>query len=198
VDIEAAVRACLGGQAGIASVRLMGSRAGGRPTPLSDWDFEVATSEPDGVTDALPGLVEPMNPILEQFDRLSYTTCYMLLLPGAVKVDLIFPDIPWEKLPPWEASAETLAGIDAHFWDWIIWLGSKVVKDDARVPAQYELMSQHLLVPMGEAEVPESIEEAVTLYRRAREAREREFGVHSPREAEDAVCGRLRKEGFAV
>ena len=29
--------------------------------------------------------------------------------------------------PPWRLSAETLAPIDGHFWDWTLWLGGKAL-----------------------------------------------------------------------
>jgi hypothetical protein len=49
----------------------------------------------------------------------------MLILGGPVKVDLIFAGQGHEHELPWKPSHETLAGIDAHFWDWMLWLRSK-------------------------------------------------------------------------
>ncbi len=47
-------------------------------------------------------------------------------LPGAVKADL-FPGLP--PRPPAgplpEVTATALPAIDAHFWDWALWLGAK-------------------------------------------------------------------------
>src|SRR5579884_2097286 len=31
--------------------------------------------------------------------------------------------------PAWEPRADTLMAIDEHFWDWILWLGSKSLSD---------------------------------------------------------------------
>ena len=76
------------------------------------------------MAEALPELVAPLEPLAQQWDRLSPHACYMLMLRGIGKVDLIF-DEPWESSPPWEVSAETLRGIDDHFWDWTIWLAAK-------------------------------------------------------------------------
>ena len=101
----------------------------GSPTPLSDWDFVVVTERFDEVARALPALVAELEPLAQQWDRISAYPCYMLMLAGPVKVDLIFPDEPYESLPPWSVSAETLDGIDQHFWDWILWLASKREKE---------------------------------------------------------------------
>lgn len=192
------VRAALTQHLFVREVRLAGSRARGCPSPLSDWDFEIDSDDPRAVADALPTLVQPLEPIIAQFDRLSYTTNYMLLLRGPIKIDLIFPDLPWTKLPPWVVSRDTLTAIDAHFWDWIFWLASKVEKNDAGVPHQYELMSRHLLAPTGGTEMPNSIEAAVRMYREARSTRESEYGIESPRDAEHEVVSGLQKAGFAV
>ena len=106
-------------------MRLVGSRAEGRATPLSDWDFAVRASDFAVLEPDLAGLVEPLEPLVRQWDRLSDTQCYMLLLRGPVKVDLIFPDEPHAHEPPWQPAPETLQGIDGHLWDWLLWLTSK-------------------------------------------------------------------------
>ena len=56
-DIAATVEAVLLPHPAIRAVELVGSRAGGSPTPLSDWDFVVVTDRFDEVARALPGLV---------------------------------------------------------------------------------------------------------------------------------------------
>ncbi len=197
-DVPTQVRAALTQHPSVRDVRLAGSRAKGCPSPLSDWDFEIDSPDPRAVVDALPLLVLPLEPIVAQFDRLAYTTNYMLLLRGPIKIDLLFPDLPWTKLPPWEVSRDTLPDIDAHFWDWILWLASKVSKRDAGVPHQYDLMSLHLLSPLGAKSVPASIEDAIRLYRDARAVREKEFGIESQRDAEHEVCAGLRNAGYNV
>jgi len=197
-DVATRVRAALTEHPSVREVRLAGSRAKGCPTPLSDWDFEVHAAEPRAVAAALPALVQPLEPIVAQFDRLAHTTNYMMLLRGPVKIDLLFPNLAWTKLPPWEVSRDTLPDIDAHFWDWILWLASKVEKQDAGVSYQYDLLSRHLLAPLGSPKIPTSIEDAIHLYRETRAVRENDLGIESPRDAEREVCAGLRNAGHKV
>lgn len=187
-DIAVSVRAVLLPHPDIRAVELVGSRAGGSPTPSSDWDFVVVTERFDEVGRALPALVAELEPLGQQWDRISAYPCYMLLLAGPVKVDLIFPDEPFESLPPWSVSAETLDGIDQHFWDWILWLASKREKrEDELVRRELIKLRDHLLGPLGVDRVPGSIGAAVEGYRAARDEREREFGVEVSRRREREV-----------
>ena len=187
-DIVAAVEATLLPHPAVQAVELVGSRATGTPTPLSDWDFVVVTERFDEVARALPALVAELEPLAQQWDRISTYPCYMLMLAGPVKVDLIFPDEPFESLPPWTVSAETLDGIDQHFWDWILWLASKREKrEDELVRSELIKMRDHLLGPLGADRAPSSIESAVQAYRAARDEREREFGVEVSRRREHEV-----------
>ena len=182
------VRAVLLPHPDIRAVELVGSRAGGSPTPSSDWDFVVVTERFDEVGRALPALVAELEPLGQQWDRISAYPCYMLLLAGPVKVDLIFPDEPFESLPPWTVSAETLDGIDQHLWDWILWLASKREKrEDELVRRELIKLRDHLLGPLGVDRVPGSIGAAVEGYRAARDEREREFGVEVSRRREREV-----------
>ena len=182
------VRAVLLPHPDIRAVELVGSRAGGSPTPSSDWDFVVVTERFDEVGRALPVLVAELEPLGQQWDRISAYPCYMLLLAGPVKVDLIFPDQPFESLPPWTASAETLDGIDQHFWDWILWIASKREKrEDGLVRRELIKLRDHLLGPLGADRVPGSIGAAVEGYRAARDERERDFGVEVSRRREREV-----------
>lgn len=177
---------------------LVGSRAHNRETALSDWDFLVATDDFPAVRDALPDLVAPLEPIVEQWDRLSEeASYYMLLLPGGVKVDLVF-DVPPVHESPWEVRADTLAGVDAHFWDWILWLGGKHLggNDDLVRLSLDRLMFEHLLQPLGVERPPATIPDALNAYRAARDERERDLGVSVPRVAEEAVVRRLRDVGL--
>ena len=103
----------------------MGSRATGRAGPDSDWDFRVATRDFATVAAALPSLLAPLEPLAQQWDRLSDEQCWMLILRGPVKVDLIFPEEPHVHEPSWVPSAENLGAIDAHLWDWLLWLRGK-------------------------------------------------------------------------
>jgi hypothetical protein len=187
-DLAASVKAALLPHPHVLSVELVGSRATGSPTRLSDWDFEVMTDGFDAVARELPSLVARLEPLAQQWDRISEYPCYMLMLIGPVKVDLIFPDEPYESLPPWTVSAETLDGIDQHFWDWILWLASKREKGkDDLIRRELEKMSEHLLRPLGVDAAPDSIEAALEGYRRARDEREREFGREVSRRREREV-----------
>ena len=191
-DIAASIETVLLPHPAIRGVELVGSRADGSPTPLSDWDFVVVTDRFDDVVRALPELVTPLDPLAQQWDRISDYPCYMLMLEGPVKVDLIFPEEPCESLSPWTVSADTLDRIDQHFWDWILWLASKREKGQIElVRRELVKMRDHLLWPIGVDRVPGSIEAAVERYRSARGEREREFGLRVTRRRERAVLSVL-------
>ena len=199
-DTELAERlaAMLGGHPAVASVELTGSRARGEATELSDWDFKVETRYFRAVAEALPEVVAPLEPLAQQWDRLSPHACYMLMLRGIGKVDLIF-DEPWESSPPWTVSAETLRGIDDHFWDWIIWLAAKDrAGKRGLVQAELEKMHTHLLGPLGVAGIPASIEQAISEYASALHGAEGQLRVTVPGEIERQVRERLAAHGYAV
>jgi hypothetical protein len=151
----------------VRGIELVGSRATGQARPDSDWDFRVEAHDFGIVAAALPELVAPLEPLAAQWDRLSDEQCWMLILRGPVKVDLIFPGEPHAHEPPWAPSAENLAAIDAHLWDWLLWLRSK---PGDLVAAELEKLFVHLLRPLGVGRVPASVAEAVELYRPARDA----------------------------
>jgi hypothetical protein len=191
-DLAASVKAALLPHPHILTVELVGSRATGSPTSLSDWDFAVTTDRFDAVARELPTMVAELQPLAQQWDRISEYPCYMLMLIGPVKVDLIFPGEPYESLPPWRLSAETLEGIDRHFWDWILWLASKREKgQDELVQRELVKMSEHLLRPLGVDRVPGSIEAALESYGFTRDRRERELGVEVSRRLEHEVLPAL-------
>jgi hypothetical protein len=177
----------LGSNAGIQHVELIGSRASGQAMPLSDWDFKVVTADFHEIREVLPQLVVPLRPVVAQWDRLSHTWCYMLILSGPAKVDLIFSE-PHSALPPWEANASTLRGIDDHFWDWMLWLRSK--QDAGKlgtVASELAKLHEHLLSPLGVISVPQTIEQAVAEYQTARADCERQLGMRIPRATEETV-----------
>jgi hypothetical protein len=191
-DLASSVRAALLPHPHVRDVELVGSRANGSSTPLSDWDFVVATDRLDAVAGELPSMVAGLEPLAQQWDRISEYPCFMLMLSGPVKVDLIFPGEPYESLPPWTVTAETLDGIDRHFWDWILWLASKREKgQDELVHRELAKMSEHLLRPLGVDRAPGSIEMALESYRFARDEREREFGMEVSRRLEREVLPAL-------
>jgi hypothetical protein len=142
--------------------------------------------------EALPELLAPLEPLVEQWDRLSETQCWMLILRGPVKVDFIFPEEPHAKDGPWEPRPETLRGIDDHFWDWLLWLRAKEAAGKAeQVEAELQKLFGHLLGPLGAERAPASVGEAVESYRAARDRAELRFGLTVSREAEQAVAPSL-------
>jgi hypothetical protein len=182
----------VGDHPAVCDVQLVGSRAEGRAIERSDWDFGVDASDFSAAAEALPGLLAPLDPLAEQWDRLSLQQCWMLMLRGPVKVDLIFPDEPHALEPPWQVNAATLEGIDAHFWDWVLWLGSKDARGKHEVVAtELEKLFSHLLRPLGVSSQPSSIAEAVAAYSVGRQRAERALGVAIPRELEREVAPAL-------
>ena len=173
----------------------MGSRATGRAGPDSDWDFRVATRDFATVAAALPSLLAPLEPLAQQWDRLSDEQCWMLILRGPVKVDLIFPEEPHVHEPPWVPSAENLGAIDAHLWDWLLWLrGKERSGKEELVAAELEKLFVHLLRPLGVERVPSSVADAVELYRPARDAAAARLGGAVPSALETEVARALRAE----
>ena len=191
-SLEREVTAAIGSHPAVRNIKLTGSRAEGRATARSDWDFAVETDDFAAVARDLPALSAPLAPIALQWDRLSPHRCWMLMLEGPTKIDVVFPDEPHELAPPWEPARETLPGIDRHFWDWALWLRSKEAagKRDL-VASELEKLFDHLLSPLGVAIPPDSVAEAVAAYREARAAAERRFGCDVPRELEAAVAPAL-------
>jgi len=172
-------------------VELTGSRARGTATALSDWDFIVTAADFGAVRDALPSLTGPLRPVVAQWDRLSRNWCYMMILAGPVKVDLIF-DRPHPIALPWVVSAATLAAVDDHFWDWALWLASKQLsgRDDV-VSAELGKLHAHLLAPLGVAAAPRSLGQAVAGYQAARDNWETVLRRRVSRAAETTVVPSL-------
>lgn len=106
-DPSQAVRATVFGDPDVGSVELVGSRAAGIPTELSDWDYRICSADPVATAGRLPGLVG-VGSLAGLWDPLADRAVYMIVLPGAVKVDL-FPGLPSgrEPEPPPEVSAVT-------------------------------------------------------------------------------------------
>jgi hypothetical protein len=182
----------------VAIVELCGSRASGTAARYSDWDFRVSTHDFAALAPELPALVRALDPVVEQWDRLSDEACYMLIVRGPAKVDLIFPDVPHDTEPPWVVDATTLSRIDDHFWDWVLWLTSKVdAGKDSFVEAELTTMHDHLLAPMGIPAPTASLRDAVEQYIAARDTWAQSFCVVVDRRVEyevvpivEAVCQR--------
>jgi hypothetical protein len=198
VDVAARVTRALERHPAITAVRLVGSRQRGAAGDLSDWDFEVDTVDFAVVAGDLPALVSPLRSLTQQWDRLSRRATYMLILPGAVKIDLLF-DRPQELEPPWKVSAETLQAIDSHFWDWILWITSKQSSGKHQlVEQELTKMSSHLLRPMGVERIPDTIETAMTLHTSARRGLENRLGVVVSKLLEDEIRRAVRRSGYDV
>jgi predicted nucleotidyltransferase len=177
----------------IQRVELTGSRARGTPTALSDWDFLVTATAFEAVRDGLPSLTAPLQPVVAQWDRLSPIWCYMMLLAGPAKIDLIFTR-PHQAAPPWLVTASTLPQIDDHFWDWALWLASKRLAGRGDMVAEeLRTMHGHLLGPLGVGAAPSSLGQAVGDYLAARDSHEKAFGIGVSRAAEKAVLPSLRE-----
>jgi predicted nucleotidyltransferase len=173
-------------------VRLVGSRAAGTATDASDWDFAVDTDDFPAIARDIESVFATAPTLAQQWDRLSDTQCWMVILPGPVKVDCIFRE-PHVDEPAWRPDAGNLVAIDRHFWDWALWLNSKQVKLRSElVTAELRKMFDHILGPMGVGAIPESLDTAVADYLVARDAREREFAVAVPHDLERAVLSVVR------
>lgn len=172
----------------------MGSRSRGAATDLSDWDFRIEAKDLDLVAQDLPGLMQPFCPQAGQWDRLSARAVYMLILPGAIKVDLFPGDRPHTICPPWHPNAGNLSDIDAHFWDWILWLGGKAMGDHlAVVDAELRKLHTHLLGPLGADRGTTSLLEAVDKFLDLRRAAATRHGVAVDGQLGEQVVARLGK-----
>jgi len=180
----------------VVRVELVGSRARGEESALSDWDFRVDTTNGAALARELPTLVEPLEPLAAQWDRLTERATYMLMLPGAVKVDLFPGDELRAIQPPWQPTPSNLVAIDGHFWDWALWLGGKVLAEKTGVVAE-ELGKLHrnLLGPFGVMAPPATVEQAVAQYRGARDRLELRWDISVPRRLGDEVSVALVRYG---
>ena len=190
-----AIPRIVGAHPGIRSVSLAGSRARGDATEWSDWDFLVEADDFPSVASVLPSLVGVLRPLVTLWDRLAPEMCYMLIVDGPTKIDLIFPAEQHDPEPPYIVTAETLPAIDAHFWDWTLWLTSKAAKGMTDlVTAELDKMTWYLLGPLGVTATPSSLRQAADLYLAARDEHERRFGSTVPRQLGDQVVRRIRDQ----
>lgn len=188
MDVAQAVPALLLRHELVERAALTGSRADGTAHELSDWDFFLETSDFARFAEALPRLVQPLRPLAAQWDRYAPHACYMLILRGPTKIDLIFRDEKQVWAPPWEPSAETLVPIDRHFWDWILWLEQKRrAGKEELLASSLEDMHRLMLEPMGAASRVRTVREAVRTYLELRRRFEHGLGLEVPRELEEEV-----------
>jgi hypothetical protein len=195
LDPSTAIRAAVLADSRVRSVELVGSRATGTATELSDWDYRITSSDPAAVAGRLPRLVAVLRPLGQLWDPLAGTPVYMIILPGAVKADL-FPGArpgPGMTRAPWNSPHDT----DAHFWDWNLWLGAKRLRgQDGLVVAELAKMWQQLLRPLGATKPPATQQDAVATYLRLRHDREQQGGDAVDHDLGAAVITRLRAAGL--
>ncbi len=171
----------------VRSVRLVGSRATDTATALSDWDFAVDTDDFAAVARDIASLLDPLDPLAQQWDRLSTTWCWMVIVSGPAKLDFIFR-APHESEPPWRPSATNLAAIDYHFWDWMLWLAAKQLGNKtALVRSELDKLWLNILSPLGATSPPLALGDAVSCYLDARGRLEQRFDVSVPRNLEREV-----------
>jgi predicted nucleotidyltransferase len=188
MDVAREVPRAIARHPAVRQVRLVGSRASGEAHELSDWDFAVETDDFGAVERDLASLAERLEPLSQQWDPYSDSACYMLMLRGPKKVDLIFPSEEREWSAAWRAAPETLEAIDRHFWDWALWLEQKRRHGrTGQVEKSLGDLFELLLAPMGVSARPGSIAEAVGSYLEARERLEGRFAVHVPRDLEREI-----------
>ena len=184
----------------VTDVRLVGSRKEGCEGPLSDWDFEVDTSDVESVAEALPHLLASLRPIYQFWDPLTQGPPwnYIVMLPGPTMLDLHFQR-QHDPESPWRVNADTLQEIDTHFWDWALYMAKKGIKGDlSLVDAELRKMYWFLLSPMGVASSPLTIRQAIADYLQAREARQVEFQVKVVRRVQREAAKALRIAGLSV
>lgn len=197
MDLKAEIPNLLLRDPTVTRVQLAGSRERGDENALSDWDFVVETDDARILRENISHLVDSLNPLVGQWDRLGPVWCCMLILKGGVKVDIIVEGTTQVDEPPWKVSPENLPAIDDHFWDWTLWLGSKCLKDDSdMVTRELTKMFDHLLEPLGVRQVPESIGEAISAYTAARDHHTDELGVRIAMDLQAEVVGALRRSGL--
>jgi hypothetical protein len=175
---------------------LAGSRAQGTATALSDLDIEVEVTDFLKFERDLPDLVESLEPLGQMWDRLGDHRTYMLMLEGPLKVDIITEESQRDCLP-WKVSAGTLPQIEHHFWDWILWLGSKHLhSQDDLVRRELDKMHVHLLEPLGVEAPPRDLAGAVADYVQVRTHAERVLRIEVDRSMERQVRRALGDAGI--
>ena len=77
-----------------------------------------------------------------------------------------------------QTNSAALPAIDAHFWDWSLWLGAKRLRGrDSLVGAELVNVWHHLLRPLGVGQPPANQHHAITSYRWLRRQHEQRLGV---------------------
>jgi hypothetical protein len=171
---------------------LVGSRAAGRASVHSDWDFWITCDNFAALASELPQLFAPLHPLAQQWSRFGRYRCWMLVLPGPVRIELMFPAEGQDPPGPRQPSADNLAAMDAQFWDWVLRAnGKQAVGGNTEAVIELELIFEDLLSQLGVQAKPRSLAEAVECYRLARDAAEASFGIRVPRHLETEVAKQL-------
>lgn len=180
----------------VSSLTLAGSRARGTATKLSDWDLHLE-GEPARLMAEIPGLMAPLQPLGAFWEPLSEDAGYMMVMDGPVKIDL-FPIGGRRSLqPPWEPASATLSGIDGHYWDWMLWLGSKALRhQEELVTGELAKMHWFLLGPLGVERTPADLQDAVALYLEARALTSERLKTSVPESLGRQVLAALRQHGL--
>lgn len=192
-EVVAQLRGALERNDAVASVVLGGSRARGTATALSDWDLYLEGDTQEMMAE-IPALVASLEPLAAFWEPLSENAGYMIVMHGPVKIDLFPIGGRREIQPPWVPSAETIGAIDAHFWDWTLWLGGKSLRDERQLVAdELAKMQWFLLGPLGVTPAPASLHEAVISYRQARDRASEALGADIDPELGQQVSDALRR-----
>jgi len=191
-----AVRQLVRSLPGVRRVALVGSRHAGDPTLLSDWDFEVALDDAVAA-DALADHVAALPALAVFWDPLSTRATLIVLLDGPIKIDLIVADRgnphPVDR---WDVNPGSLPMIDVHFWDWILWLGSKRLRGETDlVREELDKMWNALLQPIGAPRRVVDVAEATNAYVVARRVQERKLRVQLDHRLERQVTAALAQSG---
>jgi len=148
---------------------------------------------------AIPALVARSRPFAAFWEPLSQEAGYMVVMDGPTKVD-VFPLGARRHIePPWRLTTDSLAAIDAHFWDWTLWLGGKALRGEwGLVAEELDKMHRFLLAPVGVAVAPTSLDEAVASYLRARREAADSLRVVIQAELGRQVSEALRRHALLV
>ncbi len=181
----------------INELKLVGSRSDGTATLLSDWDFKVETRKPERVFDELSAVVAQFEPLAAFWDPLGERRNFMAIFAGPLKLD-IHLDMPPLEVRPWEVASTSIQALDAHFWDWTLWLAGKALKDQDELIAR-ELLKMHafILAPLGRDKPARTIKDAVGDYRAMRATVESDLGTRVAGNAlEREVLAALEQHGI--
>jgi hypothetical protein len=179
-------------------VRLDGSSATGSRTALSDWDFDLQLA-PDLTVNAIADAIHDIDALAVFWDPLSHRANLIVLLDGPIKIDLIAADrpnpVPIER---WEVTTESLPRLDAHFWDWTLWLGAKQLRGQTElVRDEMQKMYGALLRPLGAARAHD-IRSAIASYPSARDYRAEELHVVIDKTLQHQVDSAHERNGVIV